>query len=84
MKVEINVKIIEQQIAKLKAIELSNKDELEMLSIGKCANEQKELMDYYNTLYKNLNLLIQNTTAILENAKDGYIEVEENLIEAMK
>jgi len=84
MKIQLNYDIIEEELKKLKKVKSAGIDKMEILSIGKSADEQVKLLEYYETLFTNLDYLVEGTIVFLENAKDGFIEAEVAIVDAIK
>ncbi|WP_088815540.1 MULTISPECIES: hypothetical protein [Listeria] len=76
--IEINPTVLEAEITYLNSL-LTSKIKItqEVSSSGQAADGVKLLLDYIATLESSLDHLIKNTADFLDNAKDSYIDVDE-------
>ncbi|MBC2324662.1 hypothetical protein [Listeria booriae] len=77
--VHIDPIILEQEIVVMKGLLNTKITRLKgsISNKGKASEKMKEVQVYYDTLNKTLDILIQNTTIFLENARDAYIDTDE-------
>ncbi|MBC1794804.1 hypothetical protein [Listeria booriae] len=76
--IEINPTVLESEVAYLKSL-LTSKIVItqDISSSGQAADSVKLLLDYIVTLESSLDTLIKNTADFLDNARDSYIDVDE-------
>ncbi|MBC1504078.1 hypothetical protein [Listeria booriae] len=76
--IEINPTVLESEVAYLQSL-LTSKIEItqDVSSSGQAADSVKVLLDYIVTLESSLDSLIKNTADFLDNARDSYIDVDE-------
>lgn len=79
--IHIESELLDYKISSLRTIlfecEENRTPEFEVTGVGCTSNAMKAVNDYFDTLNVGLTGIITNTIALLENAKDGYINTDE-------
>lgn len=84
-KIDVDVQVLEEEISNLISlkndIEANKVSEVSIEGTGYTVEFMKVVNDGFETLIKNFEVVVSETISLLENAKDGYIDVEESASE---
>lgn len=77
-KLDVDVVVLTNEITKLKELIVVKDLSVSITGQGKTMSEMQNLTEGLGVVNEAFNHLIQNTIDFLENAKDGYIDADEN------
>lgn len=86
--IEINIDVVESSISELGKlsgkIDESTKGDFQVLGAGYTRDYMELINNNFLALTNSLQYMINNTIEFLENAKDGYVDTDENTAETLK
>ncbi|WP_040214618.1 hypothetical protein [Clostridium polynesiense] len=86
--IDINVEIVESCISELVklslAIEGSTKSDFEVVGAGYTSSYMKTINNNFLVLTNSLHFMVNNTMKFLVQAKEGYVNSDEDRAEALR